>query len=106
MWSRISFFYVNQTFYKPIILLYPFDSMDGSKALTSNNTLISWKHSVGQWTPTSTFCRGKNAREIKTALSKGCPITEGLDEKMGYDVLNYGQLSNVVTITDNWRTHS
>ena len=81
-------------FYKSFIHL---DSMEGSTVLTSNNKLISWKCSVSQSTPTSISGRGKDAREIKTSLSKGCPITEGLDDKMGRDFLNYEHLSTLWT---------
>lgn len=55
------------------------------------------------------FAVGKDAREIKTTLSKGCSVTaEGLaSDKLGHDYFNCGQLLNVVSswywqLTNAW----
>lgn len=68
--------------------------MDGSKVLTCNNNLISWKCSVGQWTLSSNLDRGKKCVRENTVLSKRYTVTEGLDDKLGVEFLNNGKLSN------------
>lgn len=78
--------------------------MDGSKVLTCNNNLISWKCSVGQWTLTSNLDRGKKCVRENTVLSKRYTVTEGLDDKLGVEFLNNGKLSNQFMTTDQCMT--